>query len=34
VHADMYSSETDASAPIDINYEDSVIIDVDYESIE
>ena len=34
VQADMFSSGTDASAPIDINYEDSVIIDVDYESIE
>ena len=34
VQADMFSSGTDSSDSIDINYEDSVIIDVDYESIE
>ena len=34
VQADMFSNGTCASDPIDINYEDSVIIDVDYESIE
>ena len=34
VQADMFSSDTDSSDSIDINYEDSVIIDVDYENIE
>jgi hypothetical protein len=33
VQADMFSSGTEASDSIDINYEDSVIIDVDYENI-
>lgn len=33
VQADMFSSCADASESIDINYEDSVIIDVDYENI-
>lgn len=31
IQADMSSSKED---PIDINYEDSVIIDVDYEKVE
>jgi uncharacterized membrane protein HdeD (DUF308 family) len=33
VQADMFSSSTDTSDSIDINYEDSVIIDVDYENL-
>lgn len=33
VQADMFSSSPDTSDSIDINYEDSVIIDVDYENL-
>ena len=32
--ADMFSSETHTSDSIDINYDDSPIIDVDYEKVE
>ena len=32
--ANIYSSDTDKINSIDINYEDSVIVDVDYEKVE
>ena len=32
--ADTFNSDIDATDSIDINYEDSIIIDVDYESVE
>jgi len=34
IQADMSSSDTYTSDSIDINYEDSIIIDVDYEKAE
>ncbi|HEY5588501.1 MAG TPA: hypothetical protein VIK86_06040 [Candidatus Paceibacterota bacterium] len=34
IKADMSSSETYTTDSIDINYEDSIIIDVDYEKVE
>ncbi|MCB2294041.1 hypothetical protein LGK95_10970 [Clostridium algoriphilum] len=30
----MFSKDTDATDPIDINYEDSVIVDVEYEKVK
>jgi hypothetical protein len=33
VQADMFSSDMNTSDSIDINYDDSVIIDVDYEKV-
>lgn len=32
--ADIFSSDTDTTNSIDINYEDSVIVDVNYEKVE
>lgn len=34
IQADMSNSEMNTTDPIDINYEDSIIIDVDYEKVE
>ena len=34
IQADMSSSNTNTTDSIDINYEDSIIIDVDYEKVE
>ena len=34
IQADVFSSNTNTTDSIDINYEDSIIIDVDYESVE
>ena len=34
IQADMSSSNTNTTDSIDINYEDSTIIDVDYEKVE
>jgi len=34
VKADKFSSNIDISEPIDINYDDSVIVDVDYEKVD
>lgn len=31
--ADMFSSNTNTSDSIDINYDDSIIVDVDYEEV-
>ena len=32
--ANIFSSDTDNSDPIDINYDESVIVDVDYEKVK
>ena len=32
--ADMFNSDIDTTDSIDINYDDSVIVDVDYEKVE
>lgn len=34
IQADMSSSETYEAETIDINYEDTIIVDVDYEKVE
>ena len=34
IQADMSSSDTYTSDAIDINYEDSIIVDVDYEKVD
>ncbi|MBZ9686251.1 hypothetical protein G9F72_007900 [Clostridium estertheticum] len=34
IQADMSSSDKNTTDSIDINYEDSIIIDVDYEKVE
>ena len=32
--ANVFDNDTDASDPIDINYEDNVIVDVEYEKVK